>query len=116
MPDYITTPHSYSAAVRAGDLIFLGLHRGGGGDFETQLRGTMTGLGASLEKLGRPLGSLVKVSVYLRDIGDLGTMERLFRDYFEDGRYPARMTTTTEFHDDDCLVMIDGVATARDGL
>ena len=116
MPDYVTTPFSYSSAVRAGDLIFLGLHRGAGADFAEQCRGALKAIETSLTKLDRPLSSVVKVSVYLREIGDLSTMEKLFEDYFDSGRFPARMTTTTQFHDDDCLVMIEGVATARDGL
>jgi 2-iminobutanoate/2-iminopropanoate deaminase len=37
-------------------------------------------------------------------------MERRFADYFEEGEYPARMTSTTEFIDDDCMMMIDGIA------
>ncbi len=116
MVDYITTPHSYSSAVRAGDFIFLGLHRGGGEDFATQLRGTMAGLTETLAKLDRPLASLVQVRVHLKRIEDLAAMEKIFVPYFEAGRYPARMTTTTSFHDADCLVMIEGIATARDDL
>ncbi|MBU1175006.1 MAG: RidA family protein [Alphaproteobacteria bacterium] len=116
MPDYITTAHSYSSAVRAGDFIFLGLHRAGGTDFASQLIGTMAGLEKTLGRLGRPLASLVQVRVHLRHIGDLAVMEKLFAPYFDKDRYPARMTTTTEFHDADCLVMIEGIATARDGL
>jgi len=30
--------------------------------------------------------------------------------YFEPNQFPARMTTTTEFIDADCLLMIDGIA------
>lgn len=116
MPTYVSTKHSYSSAVQAGDFIFLGLHRGAGDDFAAQLRDTMNRLEKTLVKLGRPLGSIVKVSVYLKKISDLREMEHLFRDYFEPEHYPARMTTTTEFWDKDCLVMIDGVAIAKDTL
>ncbi len=37
-------------------------------------------------------------------------MEQGFAGHFPDEAYPARMTTTTEFIDADCLLMIDGVA------
>lgn len=37
-------------------------------------------------------------------------MEKVFCDYFETDKFPARMTSTTEFFDADCLMMIDGVA------
>jgi hypothetical protein len=34
----VTTPYSYSEAVAAGDLIFLGLQRGFGDDFYNTIR------------------------------------------------------------------------------
>lgn len=37
-------------------------------------------------------------------------MEKVFCDYFETDRFSARMTSTTEFIDSDCLLMMDGVA------
>lgn len=37
-------------------------------------------------------------------------MEKVFFEYFEQNHFPARMTSTTEFIDGDCLLMIDGVA------
>jgi 2-iminobutanoate/2-iminopropanoate deaminase len=37
-------------------------------------------------------------------------MEKRFDNYFEKDKFPARMTSTTEFIDNDCLIMIDGVA------
>ena len=37
-------------------------------------------------------------------------MEKAFFDHFPEGGFPARMTSTTEFIDDDCLVMVEGIA------
>ncbi|MGG4392836.1 hypothetical protein ABEX25_00780 [Paenibacillus thiaminolyticus] len=37
-------------------------------------------------------------------------MEKVFFDYFEADACPARMTSTTEFIDSDCLFMMDGAA------
>jgi 2-iminobutanoate/2-iminopropanoate deaminase len=84
MPDVkrVSTPFTYASAVAAGEYVFLGL---------------------ALERL-------VKVNVWLEDIEDLPEMEKRFADYFEEGAYPARMTSTTEFIDDDCMMMIDGIA------
>ena len=106
----ITTPHSYSAAVLSGDTAYLGLHRGFGDSFASQLDGTFAGLRGTLAELGMTLADLVKVSVWLRDIQDLPQMERQFTQYFEHDSFPARMTATTTFFDSDCLVMIDGIA------
>lgn len=48
--------------------------------------------------------------MYLKYIADLPEMEKVFLDYFDEDKCPARMTTTTEFIDSDCLIMIDGIA------
>lgn len=105
-----STPYSYSSAVAAGDFVFLGLHRGFGDDFAAQLHGALVGVGQTLEGHGLHLRDLVKVHVWLKDIGDLRAMEEGFVDHFPPGGFPARMTATTEFFDEDCLVMIEGTA------
>lgn len=106
----VSTPFTYASAVAAGEYVFLGLHRGGGDTFSAQLDDAFEHLEETLEELGLGLESLVKVNVWLEDIEDLPEMEKRFADYFEDGEYPARMTSTTEFIDDDCMMMIDGIA------
>ena len=106
----VSTPYTYASAVAAGDYVFLGLHRGFGDTFSAQLEDAFEHLKATLEELGLGLGDVVKVNVWLEDIEDLPDMERRFADYFEEGQYPARMTSTTEFIDDDCMMMIDGIA------
>ena len=106
----ISTPYSYSAAVAAGDFVFLGLHRGFGDSFPEQLDGIYKYLQRTLGEFGLTLDNLVKVNVWLKNIQDLPVMEKAFDNYFEKGKFPARMTATTEFIDADCLIMIDGVA------
>lgn len=109
-PVYITTPYSYSAAVDTGQYVFLGLHRGGGETFLEQLQDAFGEASVTLAKCGLPLTSLIKITVWLRDIADLPEMEKAVLDYFPAGRYPARMTAVTPFIDADCLVMIEGIA------
>ena len=111
---YVPTQFSYSSAVAAGNLAFVGLHRATGDTFEAQMRGTLESIRLTLENLGMKLADLAKVHVWLKNIDDLPAMEKIFFDYFEKDRFPARMTATTEFIDDDCLVMVDGIAVARD--
>jgi 2-iminobutanoate/2-iminopropanoate deaminase len=106
----VPTPYSYSSAVAAGDFIFLGLHRGAGDDFPAQLDNTFEYLQRTLAEFGATLSDLVKVNVWLKHVEDLPAMEKRFFDYFDRDRFPARMTATTEFIDDDCLLMIDGIA------
>jgi len=106
----ITTPYSYSSAVAAGDFVFLGLHRGFGDDFSAQLASVFEALQKTLAEYGLTIESLVKVNVWLKNIADLSEMEKGFNSYFAKDKCPARMTSTTEFIDADCLLMIDGVA------
>lgn len=106
----IPTPFSYSAAVVAGNTVYLGLHRGFANDFTGQCKNTIESIGKTLAQLGLGLDSLVKVNVWLKNVKDLPVMEKLFHTYFEKDGFPARMTATTEFIDDDCLIMIEGVA------
>lgn len=106
----ISTPYSYSSAVVAGDYVYLGLHRGFGENFTEQIHNTLLNLKRTLSECGMSLESLVKVNVYLKNIKDLPEMEKIFLEYFEMNKFPARMTSTTEFFDNDCLMMIDGVA------
>lgn len=108
----ITTPYSYSSAVRAGDYVFLGLHRGFGAQFADQIAGALDGIEVTLGQLGLGLDALVKVNVWLKHIGELPEMETYFDKRFAKGHFPARMTCTTEFIDADCLIMIDGIAYA----
>lgn len=106
----VTTPFSYSQAVIAGEYVFLGLHRGNGPDFTSQFTNMFSSLEKTLATCDLTLAHLVKVNVWLKYIGDLPEMEKRFCQFFEQDTFPARMTSTTEFIDDDCLVMIDGVA------
>jgi 2-iminobutanoate/2-iminopropanoate deaminase len=106
----IPTQFSYSSAVAAGDYVFLGFHRGFGDDFTTQFNDAFSHLKKTLAEFNLTLADLVKVNVRLKNIKDVQIYEKLFRNYFEKDKYPARAGGTTEFFDDDCLFMIDGVA------
>jgi 2-iminobutanoate/2-iminopropanoate deaminase len=108
----IPTKHTYSKAVLAGDYVFLGLHRGSGLGFKQQFESAFEGLSYTLAEFELSLADIVKLTVWLKRIGDLPEMEKLFREYFDEGFFPARMTAKTEFIDDDCLLMIEGTAYA----
>ena len=110
----VSTPHSYSSAVAAGNFVFLGFHRGFGDDFTTQFNDTFKNIKKTLAEFDLTLANLVKVNVWLKNIEDVRVYEKLFRNYFEKDKYPARMGATTQFIDEDCLLMIDGVAYRKD--
>jgi 2-iminobutanoate/2-iminopropanoate deaminase len=109
----IPTPYSYSLAITAGDFVFLGLHRGSGDDFATQFESTFEYMAQTLAEFDLTVADLMKVNVWLKHIKDLPEMEKRFFDHFDADRFPARMTSTTEFIDDDCLLMIEGIAYRR---
>ena len=96
--------------MAAGDYVFLGLHRRFGDTFGAQLEDSFEYLEETLDELGLMLEEAVEVHVWLERIEDLLKMEERFADYFEEDLFPTRMTSTTEFIDDDCLLMIEGVA------
>ncbi len=108
---WVPTPYSYSAAVKAGEYVFLGLHHGFGKSFTGQIDGALAEMKETLAGLG--LKTLVKLQVWLKNVEDLPQMEKIVAGYFE----PGRMTATTQFIDADCLVMIEGIAyTGRGGF
>ena len=108
--EYFPTPYSYSGAVAAGDYVFLGLHGGSGDNFTEQFHDTFKHLKETLARFGLELADIVKVNAWLKNIDDVRIYEKLFMEYFEKDKYPARMGATTLFINKDCLIMIDGTA------
>jgi reactive intermediate/imine deaminase len=88
----------FHPAVRAGDYIFISgqvaKDEGGNmcaGNIEEQTRWTIECLRRILAEDGADLGDVVKVTVYLEDARDFGRYNRVFAEYFPDGRI-ARTT------------------------
>jgi reactive intermediate/imine deaminase len=88
----------FHPAVRAGDYIFISgqvaKDESGNmcvGNIEEQTRWTIECLRRILAEDGADLGDVVKVTVYLEDARDFGRYNRVFAEYFPDGRI-ARTT------------------------
>jgi reactive intermediate/imine deaminase len=88
----------FHPAVRAGDYIFISgqvaKDESGNmcvGNIEEQTRWTIDCLRRILAEDGADLGDVVKVTVYLDDARDFGRYNRVFAEYFPDGRI-ARTT------------------------
>ena len=89
----------FSAAVRAGDMIYvsgaIGVVRGeprlvpGGIGPETQQ--TLTYIKETLERAGSSLDRVVKCTVFLADIDDFAAMNDVYRTFFPEAP-PARST------------------------
>ena len=108
----------YSQAVRAGGMTFLSgqiaLHPGHGelvgeGDVAAQTRQVMTNLEAVLGAAGHTLSDVVKVTVYLKDLGDFPVMNTVYAEALQ-GHRPARATVEVSRLPRDVLVEIDAIA------
>ncbi|MGA7964314.1 MAG: RidA family protein [Gammaproteobacteria bacterium] len=88
---------TYSQAVRAGEWIFLsgqiGLDPATGalveGGIEVETRRAFDNLRAVAVAGGADLESVVKLTLYLTDLGDYAMVNELMREFFA-GPYPAR--------------------------
>lgn len=101
--DVISTPDApaaigtYSQAIRAGDWVFLsgqiGLDPATGalveGGIEAQTRRAFQNLGAVAAAAGADLDAIVKLTLYLTDLGDYAAVNELMQEFFA-APYPAR--------------------------
>ena len=89
----------YSQAVRAGDSIYLSgqipldpaTGELIGGDITAQARRVFDNIGAVLEAAGASFGEVVRVGIYLKDLGDFVAVNDVMKQYFAEP-YPARST------------------------
>ena len=108
----------YSQAVKAGNLLFcsgqipLDPRSGemiGAGDVREQARRVMQNLQAVLVAGGASLASVVKTTIYLKDLGDFGAVNEIYGAYFNEAP-PARATVQVAGLPRGALVEIDAVA------
>jgi reactive intermediate/imine deaminase len=88
---------TYSQAIRTGDLVFLSgqipldpiTAEVVDGDFEVRARQVFDNLKAVAEAAGGDLNQVVKLTIFLTDLGDFASVNSVMEDYFEQP-YPAR--------------------------
>lgn len=105
----------YSQGIKAGNFVFVssldgrdpttGKRHSG---IEAQTRQTLSNISAILEKAGTSLENVVKVSVFLSDVNDFESMNRVYTEFFSKDQ-PARTTIQTTFRGD-TLVAMDAIA------
>lgn len=89
----------YSQAIRAGDTVYLSgqipLDPQTGelvpGGFEAQVHQAFRNLKAVVEAAGGNLGQVVRLGLYLVDLGQFATVNQIMAEYFQ-APYPARST------------------------
>ncbi len=88
----------YSQAVRVGDTVYLsgqipldpGTMELVGGDVRTQITRVIDNLDAVCAAAGGGLGDIVKLTVYLTDLGNFGLVNEVMSERFAEP-YPARV-------------------------
>jgi 2-iminobutanoate/2-iminopropanoate deaminase len=89
----------YSQAIRIGDLVFTAGQLGidpatgdfAGEDVAAQTRQALRNLRAVLEAAGSGLDQIVKTTIFLADLADFATVNRVYGEFFA-ARPPARST------------------------
>jgi enamine deaminase RidA (YjgF/YER057c/UK114 family) len=105
----------FHPAVRAGDFIFVSgqvaKDENGNmcvGNIEEETRWTIEGIKRILALEGADLGDVVKVTVFLEDARNFGRYNKVFAEYFPDGRLSR--TTVEARAVIECKIEMDAVA------
>lgn len=109
----------YSQAIVSGDFVFAsgqaGLDPATGklveGGIQAQTHQVFKNLTAVLKAAGSSLEQVVKVGVFLTDMGDFAAMNEVYASYFEGTPPPARSTVAVRELPVGAMVEIDMIAT-----
>jgi 2-iminobutanoate/2-iminopropanoate deaminase len=85
-----------------------------GGDVQSQTRRVFDNLRAVLEASGASLGSVLKTTVFLRDMNDFAAMNEVYAEAFGEHR-PARSAVQAARLPRDASVEIEAVAVVHGG-
>ncbi|MEJ2411837.1 MAG: RidA family protein [Anaerolineales bacterium] len=107
----------YSAAVKAGNLVFtagqLGIDPDSGdfvpGGIEAQTKKALENLSAVLDAAGTSLANVVKTTVFLDDMDDFSDMNGIYGQFFTEN-FPARSAVQAAKLPKGGLVEIEAVA------
>ena len=112
-------PHAH--AVRTGNLVFVsgcpayfGDMQLAKGDFQAQMRQSLTNVKNILEEAGSSLEKVVKVNIFLDRRADFDEMNEIYREFFGNDpmMWPARTTVEARLPRKDFLLEIECVAEA----
>jgi 2-iminobutanoate/2-iminopropanoate deaminase len=110
----------YSQAISAGGRIYVSgsgpfdarTHKIVGANIESQTKQTLRNIRAILEAAGASLADVVKVTVYLRNMGDFDAMDKTYKSFFPNDP-PARTTVEVGLYGSDRLLAVDAEAVKR---
>lgn len=99
--DGIQKPSSpFNHVVKAGGFLFLTSQLSAdlrtnkviGGTMKEQTRNALNNVQFLMQASGGTMKDIVKVVIYMRDLSKFGEMDAVYREYFEEGEEPARVT------------------------
>jgi len=107
----------YSQAVKVGDLLFISgqisikpeTNEFIDGDIEIQTGQVLENIKAILEAGNSSLEDVVKVTIYLQDMGDFALVNNVYNEYFKDS-LPARVCVEVSNLPKNAKVEIDSIA------
>lgn len=106
----------YSQAIKAGNQIYIsdqiGLTPEGnypGNDVQSQARQVLENIKMILEEAGGKLSDVVKVNIFLTDMGDFATVNEIYAEYFSESE-PARTAVEVAAMPKGALLGMDAVA------
>ena len=108
----------YSQAIRVGNLLYtsgqLALDPATGnfveGGIAEQTRQSLTNVKAILNEAGTNMGSVIKTTVFLKDLDDFAAMNAVYAEFFSEP-FPARSAVQVAKLPKDGLVEIEVIAT-----
>lgn len=111
---------TYSQAVKAGDTVYLSgqipldptTMELVPGDIEAQIRQVFSNLRAVCEASGGSIQDIVKLNIFLKDMGHFATVNEVMATVFEDP-YPARAAIGVAALPKGAEVEMDGVMVLR---
>ena len=120
-PEALAPPSGYSHVVDApaGRIIYISgqvpLDTAGElvgeGDFEAQTRRVFENLSAALDAAGASWSDVVKLSYFLRDVGQIATVRSIRNEYVDTEHPPAStLVEVNGLFRDDVLIEIEAVA------
>jgi 2-iminobutanoate/2-iminopropanoate deaminase len=112
----------YNQAVAIGNLVYTSgqipldakTNNVVSGGITEQTKSVLDNLKAVLEGAGASLSTVVKTTVFLKNMGDFAAMNAVYGTYFDASTAPARTTIEVARLPKDVLVEIEAVAYAGD--
>lgn len=123
----VTTPDNYEAfllsqGIKFGNLLFISGQAGAGDDgkiveggFRAQGEQAFTNLRRALEAGGSSLDDVIKVTIFVTDMGNFKEVVDLRRKFFSEP-YPAdTIAEVKALYDPSVMIEIEAIAGIRDG-